>query len=117
MKFLWTTLYVKDLESSIDFYKKYAELNVTRQFKLGDLSLAFLGQGETQLELIEDPSRDILHSKDLSIGFEVKDIENHFEKLQGDDVKINQEIIETPTSKFFMVTDLNGVNVQFIEIV
>jgi lactoylglutathione lyase len=115
MKFLWTTLYVKNLETSIDFYQEYLNLKLVKQFKVGEMELAFLGEGETQVELIHDPTRILHHSKDISIGFLVDDLDEHYRKLIDAGVHICHDIIETPISKFYTEQDPNGVHVQFFK--
>ncbi|MCE1253768.1 MAG: VOC family protein, partial [Anaerolineae bacterium] len=58
MKYLWTTIYVKDLDKSISFYSDLVGLKVLKRFpgKPG-IEMAFLGNGtsdETLVELLAD---------------------------------------------------------------
>ena len=55
MKYLWTSLFVKDLEKSIDFYEKVTGLKVARRFQGGPgTEIAFMQSEdtETKVELI-----------------------------------------------------------------
>jgi len=46
MKFLWTTIHVKNLEESIDFYSNLMGLQVARRFPAGPgIEIAFMGNG------------------------------------------------------------------------
>ncbi|MGC9330390.1 MAG: VOC family protein [Bacteroidales bacterium] len=55
MKFCWSTLRVKDMETSINFYKEIIGLSVSNRFKAGlGVEIAFLGDGETKIELMCD---------------------------------------------------------------
>lgn len=58
MKFVWSTLYVKDLAASVRFYEAFVGLPLMKQFQAGpDTQIAFLGDGETQIELIQEAGR------------------------------------------------------------
>ncbi len=52
MKLCWSTLNVNNLEESIKFYTEIAGLEVVNRFKAGPSEIAFLGSGETKIELI-----------------------------------------------------------------
>ncbi|MDF2677211.1 MAG: Glyoxalase/bleomycin resistance protein/dioxygenase, partial [Bacillota bacterium] len=53
MKFCWATLHVKNLEESIKFYEEVVGLEVSARFPAGpDMEIAFLGNGETKVELV-----------------------------------------------------------------
>ena len=52
MKFCWSTLTVNNLEESLKFYQEIIGLPIDRRFKAGPgVEIAFLGDGETKLEL------------------------------------------------------------------
>lgn len=108
------TLYVKNLEESIQFYGTMTELKVDRRFKAGDGELAFLtnGQGETEIELIYMPEGQKFEGKGMFICFETdKLVEMH--KLAVDR-GLNPSPIQYPSDKttYFYVYDPNGVSVQ-----
>ena len=53
MKFCWSTLYVKNMEESLMFYEEIVGLKVNKRFQAGPaMEIVFLGDGETQIELI-----------------------------------------------------------------
>jgi len=53
MDFSWTTIRVNDMEQSLTFYQEIVQLPLQRRSNLeGDMELAFLGAGETKVELI-----------------------------------------------------------------
>jgi len=72
MRFNWTTLWVKDMEKSLAFYQEVVGLSLKRRQMAGPvMELAFLGDGETQIELISDCTRGAVStSRDISIGLE-----------------------------------------------
>ena len=49
MKFLWTTIYVKNLDESIAFYANLVGLQVVKRFPAGPgMEIAFYGQWHSQ---------------------------------------------------------------------
>ncbi len=118
MKFLWTTIHVSDMEKSLAFYKEFAGLDVTRRHtSAGDREIAFLGEGETKVELIFDPSStQVHHSKDISIGFAVASMDEQLKFITERGLAVESGPFEpNPHVRFFYVLDPNGVKVQFLE--
>jgi lactoylglutathione lyase len=118
VKFLWITINVKDMEKSMAFYRDVVGLNVDRTMNPAPgMQIAFLGSGETKVELISDPQgRDRSYGKDLSIGFEVESIESIAKALEAAHVKIESGPHQpNPMLKFIYVLDPDGVRVQFVE--
>lgn len=120
MQFLWTTVYVKDLDESIAFYSDLAELKVQRRFPAGPgVEIAFLGNGaenETLVELLADVSkRDVAFGEDISVGFAVDSADAMMERVKEKKIPVHSGPFETPAFKFFCVKDPNGLNVQFFE--
>ncbi len=120
MQFLWTTVYVKDLDESIAFYSDLAELKVQRRFPAGPgVEIAFLGNGaenETLVELLADASkRDVAFGEDISVGFAVDSADAMMERVKEKKIPVHSGPFETPAFKFFCVKDPNGLNVQFFE--
>ena len=53
MTFIWSTLHVKHMDTSLRFYKDVLDLEPERQFQTGDgRHIAFLNSGSTKIELI-----------------------------------------------------------------
>ena len=118
MKFCWSTLMVKNLNDSIAFYEEVIGLNVKRRFQAGpDTEIAFLGEGETQVELIEGKEKnEISVGPDISWGFQVESLEEMMELLKMKGI----EIIEGPYSpnpltSFIYILDPNGLKIQLVE--
>ena len=118
MKFCWTTVTVKNMEESLKFYTEVLGLRVDRRYKAGpDMELAFLGDGETKLELIcNEKIKEVSIGKDISVGFEVESADEMIAYLKGKDIVVfsgpfqpNEHI------KFFFILDPNGLKVQLVE--
>ncbi len=120
MKFLWTGIYVKDLDESIAFYSELAGLRVNRRFLAGPTTeIAMMGSGvdgETQLELLADKSVTTLsYGESISIGFQIESLGGMLDEIKAKGIPVFSGPAETPRSKFFYVKDPNGVVVQFLE--
>ncbi len=120
MQFLWTTVYVKDLDESIAFYSDLAELKMLRRFPAGPgVEIAFLGnaaENETLVELLSDADRkDVAFGEHISVGFAVESADAMLEKMKEKNIPVHTGPFETPAFKFFCIKDPNGLNVQFFE--
>lgn len=117
MNFCWSTLRVKNMDESIKFYTDFIELEVVNRFKSGPVEIAFLGRGETKIELIcIDGSGDINIGNDISWGFEVKSLDNAFAVMKEKGVEIDSEPIQpNPHVRYFFVKDPNGMRIQLVE--
>lgn len=112
MKFQHLSIYVKDLEESIDFYETIVGLRVLRRFEQGPAKLAFLTYklGDTEIELIEFPEREF-SGRGFFLCFKCHELE------EMRDLAIargwNPSEIQTPgNGDYFYVSDPNGVTVQ-----
>ena len=118
MKFCWTTLNVNNLEESLNFYKEIVGLSVNRRFEVGsDIEIAFLGDGETKLELIWNKNKkEVSIGDDISIGFEVDSVEKMIQYLKEKGIEIESGPFQpNPNIKFFYIRDPNGLKVQMVE--
>lgn len=120
MKFLWTAIYVKNLDESIAFYSDLVGLKVMRRFPAGPATeIAMMGNGadgETLLELLADRNNsEVSFGECISIGFAVDSVGAMLDRLKSKNIPVHSGPIETPRSKFFTVKDPNGVNVQFFQ--
>ncbi|MDT4763418.1 VOC family protein [Sphaerochaeta sp. PS] len=118
MKFCWTTLRVNNMEESLDFYQRIVQLPLQRRSDVeGGMSLAFLGSGDTQVELIyRQGEKPAVYGKDISMGFQVDDLDAMMEfvtsqgiAIVGGPFKPNEHV------RFFYVLDPNGLRIQFVE--
>jgi lactoylglutathione lyase len=118
MKFMHVTISAKNLDESVAFYRDIVGLPVTRRYAAGpDTEIAFLGDGETQVELIYTKNKpDVAIGQDISIGFATDSVERLIEELRAKGVPLISDIISpNPHVAFFFVADPNGVKVQFLE--
>jgi lactoylglutathione lyase len=118
MKFCWSTLIVKDLEESLKFYKEVVGLKENRRFAAGPgMEIVFLGEGETQLELMTNPQKkEVNMGTDISLGFEVESVERKMEELKEKGIEILSGPFQpNPHVKFFYILDPNGLKIQLVE--
>lgn len=118
MKFCWTTINVKNMDRSLQFYKDFVGLQINRRMKPNpDMEIAFLGSGETQVELIFNAKNKAVNfGKDISLGFIVESIERLTEELKIKDIPILAGPFQpNPSTKFIYVLDPDGLKIQFVE--
>jgi lactoylglutathione lyase len=89
-----------------------------RRFPAGpDMEIAFLGEGETQVELIcnkKNPNVNI--GPDISLGFEVGPLEPMMELLKEKGIQIISGPHQpNPQIRYIFVLDPNGVRIQLVE--
>lgn len=115
MRFLWCTIYVKDIEASIRFYQDIVGLNVTRRFSEPGAELAFLGDGDTKLEIIQGKGEPHTGGG-VSIGFLVDNLEEKISFIEEHGLKLHSgPFAPSKRTRFFFVSDPDGVLVQFVE--
>ena len=118
MKFCWSTLKVKNMEESLSFYKDIVGLEIKSRFEAGPvMEIAFLGSGETKIELICDKNdNNVSHSGYISLGFEIDSVVDMMKYVKQQGLSIHSGPFEpNSTIKFFYVLDPNGLKIQFIE--
>ncbi len=118
MKFSWSTLRVKNLEASIRFYNDALDLQVVNRFKGGHgVEIAFLGDGDTKIELICDGcDRDTKVGEDISWGFEVESLEDVMALLKEKNIPIVSGPVQpSPNIKFIFIHDPDGMRIQLAE--
>lgn len=118
MKFCWSTLMVRDMTQSLQFYQTIIGLRVDRRFHAGPgTEIAFLGDGETKIELIcREGAGDIDVGADISWGFEVDSLEDTLALVKEKGVPVHSgPFSPNPHTRFFYVLDPNGLKIQFVE--
>jgi len=120
MKFLWTTINVKDMDASIAFYSDLVGLKVLNRFPAGPgKEIAFMGNGvndETTVELMTDAGlTSISRGESISLGFAINSVDEMLKNVASRNVKVQNGPFETPSFKFFTVQDPDGWNIQFFE--
>jgi len=109
---------VKNMDESLNFYSEIVGFKPDRRFNVGsDTEIAFLGDGETKVELICKAGKDNINvGKDISWGFEVDSLDEFMEFLKEKGVVIHSGPFQpNPKTRFFYVTDPNGLKIQFVE--
>ena len=118
MKFCHVTLSVKDMEASLKFYQEMVGLKLNRRWSSGPGSdLAFLGNGETEVELIcRDSYEGSGLGKGVSLGFETTSLEDKIAQLRENGYETNGVISSpNPEVSFFFAKDPDGYNIQFVK--
>jgi len=118
MKFCWTTIGVMDMEASLRFYQNIVGLSLARRMKhADDQEFAFLGAGETQVELIWNANKTAVQtSPDISMGFETKSLDDLTVLLKKEGIPVVAGPFSPgPGVAFLFVLDPDGYKIQFIE--
>ncbi|NLI92390.1 MAG: VOC family protein [Peptococcaceae bacterium] len=118
MKFCWSTIMVKNLDESLEFYTGIIGLPVSRRFQAGpETEIVFLGDGETKVELIRSRTKsEVTFGEDISLGFEVDSLDEMMALVQEKGIAIHSGPFQpNPYTRFFYVLDPNGVKIQFVE--
>lgn len=118
MKFCWSTLKVRNMDESIAFYENIVGLKTNQRFQAGpDMEIAFLGEGDTQIELISEKNRkEIEVGQDISWGFEVDSLDEMMLLLERNEIGIYAGPFQpNPFTRFFYILDPNGMKIQFVE--
>ena len=109
---------VRDMEESLRFYQTIVGLQLERRQKAGPgVELAFLGDGETQVELIcNEAKKEIIVGQDISWGFETASVELLMALMKENGIAIHSGPFQpNPGIRFFYVQDPNGLKIQFVE--
>jgi len=118
MNLSWVTLTVRDMEESIPFYTELVGLTVADRRPAGpDMELAFLGDGETKLELVCNKTvQEFSIGASISLGFEVDSLDETMAVLKAKNIPIHSGPFQpNPHIRFFFITDPNGLKIQFIQ--
>ena len=119
MNFCWITLNVSNMEESLNFYHEIIGLKISERFNVGeDIEIAMLGETDgTKVELIYNKKQNVLaRSEGLSIGFEVKSLDEAMELFKNKNIPIKRgPISPLPSSRFFFIDDPNGIEIQIVQ--
>lgn len=117
MAFLWTTITVKNMEESLNFYQEIVGLPLNARFGAGPgVEISFLGDGETKVELICNDQVENGDIANISLGFSVTSLEEKISFLNERGIRIHSgPFTPNPHTRFFFVQDPNGLKIQFVE--
>lgn len=117
MKFCWSTLNVRNVEESVQFYTEIIGLEVMNRFNAGPKEIVFLGKGDTKIELIGGGEEgEINVGNDISWGFETDSLDQALELVKAKGITVVSGPIQpNPHVKFFFIKDPNGLMVQIVE--
>ncbi|HHY59553.1 MAG TPA: VOC family protein [Clostridia bacterium] len=118
MSFCWATITVKDLEESLRFYQEIVGLTLDRRFQAGPgLEIAFLGDGETKVELIANREvKEVNIGPHISLGFKVDSLDDKIAFVRERGIPIHSGPFQpNPQTRFFFIQDPNGLKIQFVE--
>lgn len=110
---------VKNMKESLSFYEEVLGLKVTRRFQAGPgMEIAFLGEGETQIELIEEKEKkDLTPGQDISWGFQVESLDEMRKLLSKKGIQILEgPYSPNPFTAFLYIKDPSGMKIQLVEI-
>lgn len=116
--FCHATLTVRDLNASVRFYNEVVGLPIDRRGPAGpDGELAFLGDGETKVELVcYKGGPDAIVGNGACLGFRVESVPETLERLKDGGIPVVSDIIQpNPQVRFFYASDPDGFRVQFVE--
>lgn len=115
MKIEHITISVNDMEKSIEFYKNVTGITVQKDLRSYGVPVVFLADDaeSTKIELFG--GEDCYQGSGLSIGFGVKDIDTEYDRVKALGYEPSGIVSPNPATKFFFVTDPNGVKIQLIE--
>lgn len=84
------------MEESLEFYTEIVGLNLNKRFKAGlGTEIAFLGDGETKVELIcQQDKNDVQVGSDISWGFEVTSVDEMIDFVKDKGVEIESGPIQ-----------------------
>ncbi|WP_028975434.1 VOC family protein [Spirochaeta cellobiosiphila] len=117
MNYSLITTYVKDMDTSLEFYTKILGLPIIRQIQAGPNKITFLEHNGSQLELIENKTQKAPHhGSDVSIGYNVSSLEETMDFLKGHGIAdIEGPIQPDPSTKFIYIRDPDGLKIQLLE--
>ncbi|PYG90178.1 lactoylglutathione lyase [Ruminiclostridium sufflavum DSM 19573] len=118
MKFCWCTLTVNKFEESISFYQDIIGLPIVRRLEpQAGVKIVFLGDGETNIELIYNETvKEVNIGQNISLGFEVESVSDKILFLERKGVEVESGPYRpNPHVKFINIMDPNGLKIQLIE--
>ena len=118
MKFMWTTLPISDMDKSLKFYTELMGLGPIARMGTPEPQVVMLGHdGETKLELIYEPGRQIPENpgSQISMGYAPDNLDEFMAKVAALGIPAIGPISPSPDIRFFFIKDPDGYTVQLVE--
>lgn len=116
MQILHVTIQTDKFLEEIAFYEKYIGLTIHTDLRPMGRNIVFLsnGEGETEIEIVEDMNGTDVGNPYLSIGFQTENLEEFRTLLENDGFNPTEIIRPNPNTAFFFAKDPAGAMVQFM---
>lgn len=118
MKLGYITIMVRDVEKTVDFYKKTAELEVVRRFNPGMGEIVFMSdeEGGTMLEFIEFDEAEKVDAKGMVMSYSCStDLQEKHSQLKSMGMNPSEIMDMPPKPKHFTIVDPDGLCVEITE--
>lgn len=81
------------------------------------MEIAFLGDGETKVELIHNENiKEVNMGENISMGFQVDSVDEMMDFVKKRGIEIHSGPFQpNPHTRFFFISDPNGLKIQFVE--
>ena len=114
MEFMLTTVHVRDLAESVEFYQNILDLTEVKRVKpRPGVEIVFLKDEGGIIELI---AGEEVENGTVSLGFKVENIEATVAELRAEESERLEVPIETPNgTKLAFFSEPNGVEIELIE--
>lgn len=109
MEFEYTTILVKDMDKSLDFYIKTLGFKIEKEINLENKTINFIKSANgAGVELIKENNPNVgLYG----LVFHVEDVKKEAQILKEDNPDLEIHIEETPNTNLAFIKDPNGVNI------
>lgn len=109
MDIKYTTIIVKDMVESVNFYKEVFGFEVEKELNMPDKQIKSLtGKNGSGVELIKEENTEIGLN---AIAVSVDDVEKAIEEIKSKIPTVEVQIVEVPNGKLVFVQDPNGVTI------
>lgn len=120
IKSIYPTIFVKDMEISINFYKKLLNLKEKRNF-IPQPNVHIIILGDENNNLIEFIKNNNINSENpsksnMSVIVHVENIDKMLDIIKSENIEILQGPITTDLgAKIIFVKDMDGITIELIE--
>lgn len=116
MQLLHLTIQTAKFTEELDFYQNIIGLKIVNEMHAPGRAIVFLAnaEGDTAIEIIDNPDAEDAGNANLSIGFKTEDVHAKRQELIDKGFEATPVISPAPGVEFFFVKDPAGVSVQFI---